>query len=161
MHHTLHLSVYWKAYKIHTLCFTYMQRKMENQCIALACPITGSLSWWLCLTSRQTVIHMSVLWPGFHLEQFHRGHWKQKGSQVKDLNPCLASVAITTPRASPFIERKVYLCWLHKCCFLFIYLFPPSGLRGEWQRRIPINWLVTFPSSSVWLAVSVKRRSVY
>lgn len=86
-----------------SLCFTYMQRKVENLCIALACPITGSLSWWLCLASRQTVIHMSVLWPRFHLEQFHRGHWKQKSSRVKDLNPCLASVAITTPCASPFI----------------------------------------------------------
>lgn len=26
------------------------------------------------LTSKQTVIHMSVLWPRFHLEQFHGGH---------------------------------------------------------------------------------------
>lgn len=39
---------------------------------------------------------------------------------------------------SSSIWGRVYLCWLH----IFF-----SGVRGEWQRRIPINFVVTFPSS--------------
>lgn len=54
-------------------------------------PLTRSLSWWLCPTTKQTVIHMSVLWPRFHLEQFHRGRWKQRSWRVRDLSPSLAS----------------------------------------------------------------------
>lgn len=61
-------------------------------------PLTGSLSWWLCLTTKQTVIHMSLLWPRFHLEQFHRGRWKRRSWRVRDLNPSPASTQQPLPR---------------------------------------------------------------
>lgn len=113
-------------------------------------PLTGSLSWWLCLTTKQTVIHMSLLWPHFHLEQFHRGHWKQRSWRVRDLNPSPASVqqplpqgVKTTPCVILHLRQALFMLAAHLC--VFFVCFP--GVRGEWQWRIPINVAVTFPPS--------------
>lgn len=83
-------------------------------------PLTGSLSWWLCLTTKQTVIHMTLLWPHFHLEQFHRGHWKQRSWQVRDLNPSPASAQQplpqgekTTPCVNLHLRRGLFMLAAH------------------------------------------------
>lgn len=99
-------------------------KKSGNQCIALRSPLNGSLSWWLCLTSKQTVIHMSVLWPRFHLEQFHRGHWKQKSSRVKDLNPSPASAHEPLPHISSRPLSKGRFIYVGSTSVVFLYLFP-------------------------------------
>lgn len=64
-------------------------------------PLTGSLCWWLCLTTKQTVIHMSVLWPLFHLEQFHGGRWKQKELTGQGFKPSFGTAAITAGGIQP------------------------------------------------------------
>lgn len=107
-------------------------KRSENQCIALRSPLNGSLTWWLCLTSKQTVIHMSVLWPRFHLEQFHRGHWKQKSSRVKDLNPSPASAHQPLPHILCRPLSKGRFIYVGSTSVVFLYLFPPLWL----ERRV-------------------------
>lgn len=127
-------------------------------------PLTGSLSWWLCLTTKQTVIHMSVLWPRFHLEQFHRGRWKQRSWRVGDLNPSRAweTVAINheekREKTTPCVRLNLKDGFIYVGCTSVFFFSFFQGVRGEWQWRIPINSLVTFPSSSVWVSVWVKPR---
>lgn len=127
-----------------SLCFKYIQKKKDlkwNERVVFTSPLTGSLSWWLCLSSKQTVIHMSVLWPRLHLEQFHGGHWKQKSLRVRGLNPSPASAQLPLPHISCRPLSKKGLFMLAPQMLFFLFFFFPLAWEESDREEFPSTGL--------------------